>query len=313
MIAKVKMSNSPGKLINYILTDKQGADKMKERVVILDTNYCHGDSVAEVKAQFEMMLSNCRLKSPAMHIMISLASGEQLTELQKFDLTYAVREKMGMADFPYVAVEHLDTANHSHFHIAVARKSPVTGKTLSDSNSYQKLMAVCRQAEKDFGLQVVANPRDRKAQRSDSRKIKMRNDIVATIKQSTSLDGFIKQIEGAGYKVEKQRGIAFIDEKGMRAKGSDPQIGFPLGKLNYIFKQKERGESLKIDVDYKAIKADLVSEPESKPKEMNEASFSFLNSAIPDAAPLSFPGAKVPIDDEDEWKSKKRRKKGFKR
>jgi len=315
MIARVKLSNSPGKLINYILTDKQGPDMMKERAVILDTNYCHGDSVAEIKSQFEMTLSNCRLKSPAMHIMISLAPGEQLTEIQKYDLIYAVREKMRMEDFPYVAVEHLDTANHSHFHIAVARKSTVTGKTLSDSNSYQKLMAVCRQAENDFGLQVVANPRDIHAKRSDSRKTKMRNDIVVAIKKSTSLAGFIQQMELFGYKVEKQRGIAFIDKKGMRAKGSDPQIGFPLGKLNFIFDQKERGEKPQIDVDYKEIKAGLVTESEEKSKELGP-SFSFLDlldTATSDPAPLSIPAARVPIDDEDEWERKKRRKKGIKR
>lgn len=307
MIAKVKLTNNPGVLINYILGDKQGPGNMMDRAVILDRNYCHGDSIDEMKEQFQMILSNCRLKSPAMHIMLSLAPGEQLSETQKFDLVYTVREKMKMQDFPYVAVEHLDTDSHWHLHIAVGRKSPITGKTLSDSNSYQKLMEVCRRVEKDFGLRAVQNPWDHHVQRSDSRKIKMRLDIIEAIKQSNNLNQFLQVMERSGYRVEKGRGIAFVDEKGMRAKGSDPQIGFSLGKLIQIFKEptpslfEERADSA----------PEKQSQPNSEPKFEGDSWLSLFDTDGFKTSPAmnaDQSGPRLSLDDEDEWLKRKRRK-----
>lgn len=238
MIARVKLSENPANLVDYIFSDKSEEYAMKDRAKFLCANYCFGET-EEMKKQFLAYLQNPKLKEPAMHIIISLAPNEKLTENQKAELIDMVSEKMGMSNYPFIAVEHLDTDNHQHFHIAISRRSPYEKVSLKDSNSYFKMMDVCRKAEIKFGLRQVAHPYDKNAFRHDERKIKMRSDIIAALHKSTNMARFEAEVQQHGYKVLKQRGIAFVDEKGMKAKGSDKQIGFPLGKIEKILQQNE--------------------------------------------------------------------------
>jgi len=52
-------------------------------------------------------------------------------------------------------------------------------------------------------------------------------------------------VEKQGIKVIKGRGIAYADNKGMYAKGSDRQIGFTLNRLGGIFKRNALGKASK--------------------------------------------------------------------
>jgi hypothetical protein len=143
---------------------------------------------------------------------------------------------MGFEKNQYLAIEHRDTA-HQHLHI-VANRVGFDGKTINDSNSYKRMAEFCRQTELKYGLKSVLSPRRflseelRNLPRNDSRKQALKSVIVDALWSAKSYEHFERVMKEKGYQIEKGRGIAFIDKKGVRTKGSE--VGYPLSKIERI-------------------------------------------------------------------------------
>ena len=107
--------------------------------------------------------------------------------------------------------------------------------------------------EVKYGLVQVASPRaflpreQKQIPRNDSRKNNIKAVLEDAIGGCKSLEEFYKSAENIGFQVIKTRGIAFIDEKGVKVKGSD--IGL---SLQVIEKQMKRN-SLAMDTGTKFI------------------------------------------------------------
>jgi hypothetical protein len=143
---------------------------------------------------------------------------------------------MGFDSNQYLAVEHLDT-KHQHLHI-VGNRIGFDGRTLSDSNSYKKIAEFCRQTELKYGLKQVLSPRRflpkelRQIPRNDSRKQALETSIIDALFKANTYAHFEAMMKEKGYKIQRGRGIAFIDQKGVRTKGSE--VGFSLNRVQKI-------------------------------------------------------------------------------
>lgn len=205
-------------------------------------NQCFGNN-KELAAQFrDVQKLSRRCEKPVLHLSLRLAPGEVLSKAQLVEMGKACAEEFGVGDHQYICVLHKDT-KEQHIHIA-ANQVGFDGKAAKDGNSYKRMSALCRKLEKQYGLQEVLSPRaflspkDKKIQRYDSRKERMRNDIKNCLEKSGSYVSFEKEMQSLGYQVIKGRGISFIDDKKVKVKGSE--LGFSLSKIEKVLELKRQ-------------------------------------------------------------------------
>jgi len=245
MIGKVTIGKSFRGCVLYCLNDKRPKDEnehvMKDRTEILMFNQCYGDQKEIVQQFEEVRRLNMKLSKPVLHISLSLAPGEKLSKDKLMEMCQDCAKEMKFENNQYIAVHHRDTG-HQHIHI-VANRVGYNGRTVSDSNSYQKIASYCRKMELKYGLQKVLNPKrflsrsEREMPRVDARMEQIKNEIGQALKESGNYAQFENKMKQKGYQVIKGRGISFIDDKKVKVKGSD--IGFSLQTIDKILKAKQ--------------------------------------------------------------------------
>ena len=254
MIGKISIGKSFRGCISYALEDKLDLAKqviVKDRAELLTYNLCFGDKKELIQQFNEVRYLNPKLAKPVMHITLSLSPGELLDKPTLHKMVEDCSKDMGFEKNQYIAVTHKDTG-HPHLHIVVNRVG-LNGKTLSDSNNYKRIAAYCRKMEMKFDLQQVLSPRQflskemRQIPRVDQRKEALKNVIRQSLILSRSYSEFETKMKQKGYEVIKGRGIAFLDEKKMYAKGSE--LGYSLSKIEKILVQTPAQKTLLIQQD----------------------------------------------------------------
>jgi len=237
MIGKIKTGKSFRGCINYCLDKKQAE--------VLAYNYCYGIKKDLIDQFNDVRNQNQKLSNPVQHMTISLPPGEKISKEKLISIAADLAKEMGFENNQYVVVQHHDT-DHEHIHIIVNRVGR-DGKTLSDSNNYKKIAEFCRKMEIKYGLRKVLSPRkfqspqQRQLPRMDQRKEQLKADIKTSLKQSKNYQQFEQAMKQKGYQVEKARGIAFTDDKGVRIKGSE--VGYSLATLEKILAQQQQLEN----------------------------------------------------------------------
>lgn len=213
----------------------------KDRAEVLAYNKCFGDKY-ELAEQFrEVARLSKRVEKPVFHFALRLAPGEACTTNQLVEMGEACAKEFGVGDNQYLIVLHRDT-NEQHIHI-VANRVGYDGKVASDSNSYRRMAALCRRLEKEHNLKEVLSPRaflskeQRLIPRHDTRKEHLKTNIRETLRVANNYQQFESQMQALGYMVIKGRGIAFVDNKKVKIKGSE--VGFSLAKIEQILKLKQ--------------------------------------------------------------------------
>ncbi len=244
MIGKIIIGKSFRGCISYCLEDKkhqvQKVETTQHRAEVLSHNLCYGDKHELIRQFNDVRNLNPKLSKPVMHITLSLAPGESLSKEKLSGFIEDCAKELGFEKNQYIGIGHNDTL-HQHLHIIVNRVG-FDGKTVTDSNNYQKIAAFCRKMELKYQLQKVLSPRrflskaERQIPRVDSRKIKLRQDITDSLWNARSFHEFEQRMRQKNYIVQKGRGIAFIDSKKVRIKGSE--VGFPLGRIQQILATK---------------------------------------------------------------------------
>lgn len=245
MIGKIVIGKSFRGCIAYCLEDKKLSTEKAltgHRAEVLRYNLCFGNK-KELTEQFrDVRKLNSRLSKPVLHITLSLAKGEKVDRHILQGIVEDCAKHIGFDKNQYLAVKHKDTA-HQPLHI-VANRIGFDGRTLSDSNSYKNIADFCRQAELKYRLQQVLSPKRflpkelKQLPRSDSRKQKLKTDIIDALFKAKSFAQFESLIKAKGYRIERGRGIAFIDQKGVRIKGSE--VDYSLSKIGKILGLKEQ-------------------------------------------------------------------------
>src|SRR5664279_1507712 len=260
MIGKVMIGKGFTGCISYCLEDKKIKNRVnqvvhlvKNRAEVLQYNLCFGDKKNLCRQFNDVRKLNPKQSRPVMHITLSLAPGEILERPQLLEIVDDCATEFGFENNQFFSVRHLDT-EHQHLHIVVNRINLEGRTNVTDSNNFKKMAGLCRKMELKFGLVQVASPRaflpkeQRQIPRNDSRKNNIRSVLQDAIRDCKSLDEFYKSAEAKGFQVVKSSGIAFIDDKGVKVKGSD--IGLSL----QVIEKEVKRNSVALDAGAKFIK-----------------------------------------------------------
>lgn len=96
------------------------------------------------------LLANRNTEKPVLHISLSPALEDRLTDERLAELAERYMQKMGYGNQPYIIYKHADTHN-THIHI-VSVCVDEQGKKISDAYEHRRSMTACRELEADFGL-----------------------------------------------------------------------------------------------------------------------------------------------------------------
>ena len=96
------------------------------------------------------LLANRNTEKPVLHISLSPALEDRLTDERLAELAERYMQKMGYGNQPYITYKHADTHN-THIHI-VSVCVDEQGKKISDAYEHRRSMTACRELEADFGL-----------------------------------------------------------------------------------------------------------------------------------------------------------------
>jgi Relaxase/Mobilisation nuclease domain len=260
MIGKVMVGKGFAGCISYCLEDKKIKNRVnhdehliKNRAEILQHNLCFGDK-KNLCSQFnDVRKLNPKQSRPVMHMTMSFAPGERMERPQLLEIVEECANEFGFENNQFFSVQHLDT-EHQHLHI-VANRINLEGRTnVTDSNNFKKMAGFCRKMEIKYGLTQVPSPRaflsreQKQIPRNDNRKNKIRAVLQDAIRDCKSQEEFYKSAEARGFQVVKTRGVAFIDEKGVKVKGSD------IGLSQQGIEKQVKINSLAMDTGTKFIK-----------------------------------------------------------
>lgn len=264
MIGKVVTGTSFYHCLKYCMEDKinlSEAQKLKlskkdnvqhkDRAEVIYRNYCCGN-VNELTSQFsEVSKLSRRVEKPVLHLTLSLAHGEKLSKNQLIELAQACTEAFKVDQNQYAVILHKDT-RAQHIHI-VANRVGYDGKVASNSNSYLRMAKLCRELEIKHGLKQVLNPRaflskeQRMIPRQNARMDQLKENIQQVLKQVKTIEQFEQKMNALGYQVLKGRGIAFVDDKKVKIKGSE--VGYSLMRIEKILGQQEKQKQAQPTVD----------------------------------------------------------------
>lgn len=146
MIAKLVKGKGFRGVLEYDLQQEKGR--------ILATNMA-GRTPRELATEFgEIHKLRPNIGKAVLHVSLSAAPGEKLTDTQWREIGQRYLRGMGFTDNQYVITRHTDT-EHEHIHI-VANRITHAGGVVSDGQDYQRQETMVREIERDYGLQVVA-------------------------------------------------------------------------------------------------------------------------------------------------------------
>jgi len=253
MIGKISIGKSFGGCLRYCLEDKvelsqeqkmalgkQDGLQYQNRAEVLEYNMCYGNK-KELTSQFnDVRILRPQLSQPVMHISLSLDPEDQFTKEKLRQIGQDFAREFGFANNQYLTIYHKDT-KHPHLHI-VANRVGFDGSRVSDSNSYRKVAELCRKLEIKHGLKQVLSPErflspeqkmaQKQETRIDHRKERLKENIRECLLNSSGLQDFTYKMKQLGVEVVKSRGISFIDDKKMYAKGSE--LGYSLNTIEKI-------------------------------------------------------------------------------
>lgn len=230
MIAKAVKGKGFRGALEYALRQEKGC--------VLDSNMA-GDNPRTLAREFgEIRALRPNVTKAVLHVSISVAPNERLTDEQWCEVAHKYLEGMGLKESQYIAVKHTDT-EHPHIHI-IANRVSVTGEIVSDSMDYKRQEIIMRQLEHEYGLSTVKNSKEseRKAHSKGeiehvlrtgekSARMQLQGIVDSALKYAPNLSLFIQRLETDGVSVKLNQastgrisGISFSLD-GVAMKGSD--------------------------------------------------------------------------------------------
>lgn len=257
MISKIIIGNTFGPCISYVLQGNKG-DQVKqketgiEKATILKYNYCFGNKKELIEQFNEVKNLNTKVGRAVAHVIISFTHQDKVSNEQMVEIALKFSIKMGFDKNQFLAVKHNDM-EHNHLHLVYNRIS-FEGKTVSDSNNYQKMCAFCREMEIEFGFEKVLSPnrflpKEQRVDRKDIRFETCKLIIQQTLNRCKSWDELRYNLLAKGIMMEKGRGIAFIDAKKVRVKGS--KIGFSFDRIEDLLKKNQNVSAIELETNIK--------------------------------------------------------------
>ena len=264
MIAKAVKGKGFRGALNY--------DLQKEHGRIIETNMA-GENPRELAAEFgEIRKLRPNLGKAVLHVSLSAALGEKLTDEQWSDIGKRYLDGMGLEQNQFVITRHTDT-EHEHIHI-LANRIRFDGSVTSDSRDYRRQETLMREIERDYGLERVAPSQDAERRAPTKGEIEsairtgepsIRQQLQqlcdAAAKDSRSFTEYQERLEAAGVELvpvaqlqgAKLSGLLYRLD-GVTMKGSD------LGKSYSPAGLEKRGVTYEQDRDFAAVRASVERE-----------------------------------------------------
>ena len=128
-----------------------------EKGVLLDTNL-DGETPAELAAEFRVMSeARAGISKPVVHVSLSLAPGEHLSDEEWRGVGQQYLAGMGFSEHQYVLTRHTNT-EQEHVHL-VTNRIGCDGSLTSDSHERRRMQTLLAEIELDYGLQEVLGHR----------------------------------------------------------------------------------------------------------------------------------------------------------
>ena len=241
-------------------------DLGKEQGRILASNMA-GRTPRELAAEFGAVRRlRPNLGKAVLHVSLSAAVGEKLTDAQWQQIAQHYLRGMGLTNNPFIVTRHTDT-EHEHIHLLVSRIT-LSGKVVSDGRDYARQEVLMREIERAFGLQSVAPSRasPRKAARKGeiegalrtgqpSSRQRLQQLCDAAAAGCDSFTTYVERLDAVGVEVVPvvQRGGAKLSGlsyrlEGVLMKGSDLGRGYAAAGI------QKRGISYEQDRDVAAVR-----------------------------------------------------------
>lgn len=126
----------------------------KEKGRVIDSNMA-GQNPKELAAEFGVIRKlRPKLGKAVLHVSLSAALGEKLSDAQWRDISQRYLSGMGFTENQFLMIRHTDT-EHEHVHI-LANRVQFNGDVVSDSQDYRRQEALMREIEQDYHLIRVA-------------------------------------------------------------------------------------------------------------------------------------------------------------
>jgi hypothetical protein len=240
-------------------------DLNKEKGRLIDSNM-EGASPRELAREFgEIRKSRPNLGKAVLHVSLSAAPGEHLTDTQWREIGQRYLHGMGLDDNQYLVTQHADT-EHEHVHLLVNRIR-FDGKVTSDSHDYRRQEVLMREIERDYSLQAVRPSIDAERHAATKGEIEqgLRTGVASTRQRlqqlcdgaattSRSYSDYAERLEAAGVELvpvaqlegTKLSGLSYRLD-GVVMKGSDLGKGYSPAGL------AKRGISYDKDRDFAAV------------------------------------------------------------
>ena len=258
MIAKAVKGKGFRGALEYDLSKEQGR--------VIDSNMA-GENPRELAAEFgEIRKLRPTLGKAVLHVSLSAALGEKLTDEQWREIGKRYMDGMGLEKNQFVITRHNDT-EHEHIHI-LANRIRFNGSVTSDSQDYKRQEVIMREIERDYGLHQVAPSHDaerrapskgeveggmRTGQPSTRQQLQQLCDAAA--KDCRSFTEYQERLEASGVELvpvvqlegSKLSGLSYRLDGGATMKGSDLGKGYSPSGL------AKRGVKYEQDRDFAAV------------------------------------------------------------
>lgn len=128
-------------------------DLGKEQGRVIDTNM-NGSTPRDLATEFgEIRKLRPALGKAVLHVSLSAAPGEHLTDTRWVEIGRRYLQGMGLDRNQYIVTRHTDT-HHEHVHL-LANRIQFDGAVTSDSHDYRRQEVLMRAIERDLGLRQV--------------------------------------------------------------------------------------------------------------------------------------------------------------
>lgn len=257
MIAKMVKGRGFRGALEYDLTKEKGR--------VIDGNMA-GQNPRELAAEFgEIRKLRPNLGKAVLHVSLSAAPGEKLTDEQWREIGQRYLRGMGFTDNQFVITRHTDT-EHEHIHI-LANRIRFDGQVVSDGQDYRRQETIMREIERDYGLQrvVPSIEAERKAPTKGEIERALRTGQPSTrdqlqrlcdgaAKDCRSFTEYVERLEAVGVEV-----IPTVQQGGAKLSGIQYRLdgvvmkGSDLGKAYAAAGIQKRGVTYEQDRDLAAV------------------------------------------------------------
>lgn len=237
------VKSSFARLASYISSDQN----KKVRVEQVTITNCVSSDLQNAVTEIELVQSlNMRSKADkTYHLVVSFPQNEIPTKNQLCEIEKEICQTLGFDGHQRISAIHNDTDNF-HVHIAINKIHPMTFNSHEPYYPYKKLMVLAAKIEKKYNLVQIDHRPKQTLSQSKAKNMEMhtgqqsfisfmKENLLADLKNSKTLDDFIKILNDRNVKIVKKVNGYVFQSGEIVVKASSIDRSFSFANLNNKF------------------------------------------------------------------------------